>query len=177
MTPYDYKNIVVLTGAGVSAESGLGTFRGEDGLWTKYDMDEVVSIEGFKRNPDYCHEYYNARRAQFMKAKPNQAHRAIARLEAKMAGRGDDRHFGELAFDTDRIYAALRTCDLFLSIGTSSNIYPAAGFIEEVRLAGQAHTVELNLEPSMDVDLLAEQRLGLATKVVPAYVEQILAEI
>lgn len=85
--------------------------------------------------------------------------------------------FGELAFDTDRIYAALRTCDLFLSIGTSSSIYPAAGFIEEVRLAGQAHTVELNLEPSIDVDLFAEQRLGLATKVVPAYVEQILAEI
>lgn len=232
-----YRNIVVLTGAGISAESGLGTFRDTDGLWTKYDLNEVATPEGFARNPDFCHEFYNARRRNVIEAEPNAAHHALARLEAAWPGevlvvtqnvddlheRGGSRRlihmhgemlkarcggcgnvvawredlttrsvclacaapglmrphvvwFGEMPFEMERIFLALAAADLFVSIGTSGNVYPAAGFVAEARAYG-AHTVELNLEPSEGSDLFAERLHGPASEIVPAYVERLLASL
>jgi NAD-dependent deacetylase len=236
VTKRDYNNIVVLTGAGISAESGLGTFRDKDGLWTKYDLEDVATPQGFARDPDLVHAFYNARRANLRAAAPNPAHYALARLEGNGSGsvlvvtqnidnlheRAGSRHlihmhgelfkircencqavsewtgdlsrdtpcrscqlpgglrphvvwFGEMPLHMNAIYAALDQCDLFLSIGTSGNVYPAAGFVEEVRRKGRAHTVELNLDPSEGANLFAEHVHGPASEVVPAYVENLLA--
>lgn len=232
-----HRNIVILTGAGISAESGLGTFRDKDGLWTKYDLAEVATPEGFARNPDFVHDFYNARRKNLMAAMPNAAHLALARLEAEHPGRVllvtqnvDDLHeragtrnlihmhgellkircrsceavatwtedlstghacmscgvtgglrphvvwFGEMPLAMSRIELALAACDLFVSIGTSGNVYPAAGFVSEVRGHGRARTVELNLEPSDGASLFAEQVYGPATEVVPRFVDRLLAD-
>jgi NAD-dependent deacetylase len=229
-----FERIVVLTGAGLSAESGLGTFRGEDGLWDHFDIEEVATPEGFARNPVKVHDFYNLRRGRLKKTKPNAAHLALARLEQE---HGEDvlivtqnidglheaagsRHlihmhgelgralcarcgtsmpwaddlslatacpvchkegfmrpdvvwFGERPREMERIYEALGRCDLFVSVGTSGAVYPAAGFVAEARNAG-AHTVELNLDPSDGASLFAETHYGPATKVVPAYVETLL---
>ncbi len=229
------RRIVILTGAGISAESGLGTFRDKDGLWTKYDLEEVATPQGFARNPAFVHEFYNARRLNLRRAQPNPAHYALAALEREHPGRVlvvtqnvDDLHeragsrnlihmhgelfktrcencaaildwrgdlavdtacercrtpgylrphvvwFGEMPLAMERIALELATCDLFLSIGTSGSVYPAAGFVEEVLGYGRAHTVELNLEPSEGHSLFAEQILGPASAVVPAYVQRLL---
>ena len=226
--------IVILTGAGLSAESGLGTFRDEDGIWTKYDLAEVATPEGFARNPALVQDFYNARRAQIAKAKPNAAHQALAQLEAKHAGdvltvtqNIDDLHeqagasklihmhgellkvwcracdartpwrdeiapesacpacgatgamrpdvvwFGEMPYEMDAISAALSQCDLFISIGTSGSVYPAAGFVVDAARAG-ARTIELNLEPSEGASLFDEARHGPATEIVPAFVDELL---
>ncbi len=231
------KRIVILTGAGVSAESGLDTFRDEGGIWSRHDVNEVATPEGFARNPVMVHEFYNTRRANLLGVEPNAAHFALGRLEAEFPGQVlvvtqniDNLHeaggttnilhmhgellkvrcaacgdvtgcesaislettcpkcgavgrmrphvvwFGEMPMGMDRIFAALEACDLFLSIGTSGNVYPAAGFVAGVRDRGRAHTVELNLEPSEGHSLFHEALLGPATEVVPAYVERILAE-
>ena len=246
MAPNRYEHIVILTGAGISAESGLGTFRDTDGLWTKYDLDEVATPQGFARNPPFVHEFYNARRQNLLAAEPNAGHEALARLERESAAdvlvvtqNVDNLHeqagsrniihmhsellkvrchaashvidwtgdldtatpcprcdeagaaagdaaplghlrphvvwFGEFPMEMERIYAALHNCDLFLSIGTSGNVYPAAGFVEEVRGRG-AHTAELNLEPSEGQSLFAEKIYGPATEVVPAYVDKLLSK-
>ena len=256
--PSDFKHIVILTGAGISAESGLGTFRDTDGLWTKYDLDEVATPQGFARNPSFVHEFYNARRKNLLAAKPNAGHAALARLERESdasvlvvtqnvdnlheqagsqniihmhgellkvrchaarhvlawdddltvetpcpqcqesgqeSGQKSDRGtgsnlsdavpglgnlrphvvwFGEFPMEMDRIAGALAACDLFLSIGTSGSVYPAAGFVEDVRSRGRAHTAELNLEPSEGQSLFAEKIYGPATDVVPAYVDKLL---
>lgn len=233
--PVKPRSIVVLTGAGISAESGLGTFRDKDGLWTKYDLNEVATPEGFSRNPALVHDFYNARRRNLIEAQPNAAHAALARLEQAWDGdfllitqNVDDLHeragsrrvlhmhgelrkvrcgmcsfvgtwdgdlgldtacpscsatqgmrphvvwFGEMPLDMDEIYAALDGCDLFLSIGTSGQVYPAAGFVAELRRAGRAHTVELNLDPSDGHSLFAERIYGPATRIVPEYVENLL---
>ena len=230
-----YQRIVVLTGAGISAESGLGTFRDKDGLWTKYDLADVATPEGFARNPAFVHEFYNARRVNLRDAEPNPAHLALAELERRHAGRilvvtqnVDDLHeragsrnvlhmhgellkvrcencgqvaactgdagtatacphcgiagqvrphvvwFGEMPFHMDKIQLELSVCDLFVSIGTSGNVYPAAGFVAEVRRHGRAHTVELNLEPSEGAGMFAEARLGPATELVPAFVRELI---
>ncbi|NQV20530.1 MAG: NAD-dependent deacylase [Rhodospirillales bacterium] len=237
MTSIADKRIVILTGAGVSAESGLGTFRDKDGLWTKYDLNEVATPEGFARNPKFVHEFYNQRRQNLVEAEPNPAHHALGRLEAEFPGNvlvvtqnidrlhemGGSRNvlhmhgemlksrcdicnhvihwegdlslamrceqcgsagamrphvvwFGEMPFYMDDIERELSRCDLFLSIGTSGNVYPAAGFISQVRHGGRAHTVELNLEPSEGSSWFQESILGPATEVVPAYVDRLLAE-
>ncbi|SRR5581483_2809818 len=228
-----FENIVILTGAGLSAESGLGTFRGKDGLWTRFDLDEVATPEGFARNPVKVHEFYNLRRGWLREARPNAAHCALAKLEREFRGnvltvtqnidalheaagtknlihmhgelgkalcaecglslpwqedlsvttpcpscgeaamRPDVVWFGEMPREMERIDAALAACDLFVSIGTSGAVYPAAGFVAEARRAG-AHTVELNLEPSEGASLFAEALYGPATEVVPAYVERLL---
>ena len=229
--------IVILTGAGISAESGLGTFRDKDGLWTKYDLAEVATPEGFERNPDFVHEFYNARRKNLTGAAPNAAHHALAELERRHGGsvlivtqNVDDLHeragarnlihmhgelfrircegcravaywrddlgrstacpscgcpgslrphvvwFGEMPLDMDRIYAELAECELFVSIGTSGNVYPAAGFVAEVAGKGHARTVELNLEPSDGHSLFHEAIYGPATDVVPAFVERVLGK-
>ena len=230
--------IVVLTGAGISAESGIRTFRGADGLWENHRIEDVASPEGYRRNPDLVHRFYNERRRQLLSSgiEPNEAHRAVARLEEKwpegalvITQNVDDLHeragsrnilhmhgrllevrceacgrtcdwqddlfrstachgckkdetlrpnivwFGEMPIGLDRIFAALERSALFISIGTSGNVYPAAGFVEQVRMQGNAHTVELNLKPSAVQSMFAERIYGPATQTVPAYVSSLLS--
>jgi NAD-dependent deacetylase len=229
--------IFVLTGAGVSAESGLGTFRDKDGVWTKYDLSEVATPEGFARNPAKVRDFYNARRANLAGAAPNAAHFALARLEAELTARGgalylctqnvDDLHekagsrrvihmhgelavtrchyceatrpdatpltaeswceacgrvggarphvvwFGETPLFMDEIEDALAEADLFVSIGTSGSVYPAAGFVGEARAMGIA-TCEINLEPSANAYVFDEKLYGPASETVPTWVEAVL---
>jgi NAD-dependent deacetylase len=230
-------SIVILTGAGISRESGLHTFRDADGIWATVRIEDVATPEAFARDPARVHGFYNARRRSLLRPEvvPNAAHRALALLESEWAGRLllvtqniDDLHeragsrnlrhihgemlkarcaacgdvrswkddldvalacggcgesggmrphvvwFGEMPFHLDEIYTALAACDLFVSIGTSGNVYPAAGFVAEAR-AGGAHTVELNLEPSAGRSHFAERHYGPAGTVVPDYVERLLA--
>ncbi|UYV36685.1 NAD-dependent deacylase [Rhodobacteraceae bacterium D3-12] len=226
--------IVILTGAGISAESGLGTFRDVDGLWTKYDLNDVATPEGFARDPALVHAFYNARRDNCAGAAPNAAHSALARLQRSYPGevlivtqnvddlheRGGAEHvvhmhgqlnqalcascdhrwpapeemrvgeacpacgaaaarpdivwFGEVPYHMDAIIDALGRAAVFVAIGTSGEVYPAAGFVDLARQAG-AHTVEINLEPSSVVSRFEETRFGPATQVVPAWVESVLA--
>jgi NAD-dependent deacetylase len=227
------RNIVILTGAGISAESGVPTFRASDGLWCGHPVDKVATPEGFAADPARVQDFYNQRRRQLAEVEPNAAHAALAKLAAEWSGdlllvtqNVDDLHdrahealppgpgfgllhmhgellkarhvrtgavqpwsddipvdsdlrphivwFGEMPFEMERIENALYDCDLFVSIGTSGNVYPAAGFVEAARRAG-AHTVELNLEPSLGQTSFAEQHYGPATEVVPAFVERLLA--
>jgi len=230
-----FQNIVILTGAGISAESGLGTFRDKDGLWSRYDLNDVATPEGFARNPALVLEFYSARRANLLTVSPNAAHAALARLAHHWPERVtlitqnvDDLHekaghhnvihmhgrllatwcmacdhryedtaplttesacpacgvkgrvrpdvvwFGEMPYAMDRIERALGRCDLFVAIGTSGTVYPAAGFVRAARL-GEAHTVELNLEPSDGRSLFAEGLYGPATRIVPEWVDGLLA--
>lgn len=230
----EYHNIVILTGAGLSAESGLGTFRGPAGLWENFRIEDVATPQGFARDPVRVHDFYNLRRGWHKAAKPNAAHAALARLEREHPGtvltvtqnidalheaagtrnlihmhgeleralcascgtsvpwtedlsietrcarcgeaamRPDVVWFGEVPREMERIYEALAACDLFVSIGTSGAVYPAAGFVMEARGAG-AHTVELNLEASDGASFFAERIEGPATEIVPAYVDRLLA--
>lgn len=236
------KSVVVLTGAGISAESGIRTFRASDGLWEEHRIEDVATPEGFLQNPALVHEFYNARRAQLegtragtKPAEPNLAHLALAQFERQFRGEFllvtqnvDSLHeragsknvihmhgelskmrctatdevypwtidcstdhvceccglpgrlrphivwFGEVPFFMDEIERALLSCDLFVSIGTSGNVYPAAGFFRIARSAG-AKTVELNLEPSENARAFFEGQYGPATKVVPKFFEGLLA--
>ena len=229
-----YHRIVILTGAGLSAESGLGTFRDEGGIWTKHDLADIATPEGFARNPALVQDFYNARRSQAAEALPNAAHLALARLESEHASavltvtqnvdclheaagtselihmhgelfkawcpacdwrdawrsditpqtpcpacgktgslRPDVVWFGEMPYRMDEIYSALGACDLFISIGTSGSVYPAAGFVVEAASA-RARTVELNLEPSEGASLFDDARHGPATEVVPAFIDHLL---
>jgi NAD-dependent deacetylase len=231
-----YRSIVILTGAGISAESGIDTFRGKDGLWSKVSLEDVATPDAFRRNPDFVHDFHNRFRASLVEHRPNAAHLALAELEQRHAGsvlvvtqNVDDLHeragskalihmhgelykaqcqacgavhdwrddmstqsacpacerigtirphvtwFYEMPMEMARIEAALASCDLFVSIGTSGNVYPAAGFVDDVRRAGRAHTVELNLEPSEGASMFRETIHGPATEVVPAYVENLLS--
>lgn len=225
--------IVILTGAGISAESGIRTFRASDGLWEEHRIEDVATPEGFARNPALVHRFYNQRRAAAATAEPNAAHRALARLEAagahqvlivtqnvddlheragsqnlihmhgtlngalcaacghrwpapsemnktqscpacgKPATRPDIVWFGEMPYRMEEIWTALRAADLFVSIGTSGNVYPAAGFVADAMHAGVA-TLELNLEPSQGTRMFDEARHGPATQVVPAWVDEML---
>jgi len=230
--------IVILTGAGISKESGLDTFRDADGVWARIGIDEVATPEAFIRDPVKVHDFYNSRRRNLVRGTvaPNAAHHALARLEAEWPGEVtivtqniDDLHeragsrnlihmhgehlkvrctecgavygwtgdlavdtacrdcgeiggvrphvvwFGEMPLGMERIYAALGACGLFVSVGTSGNVYPAAGFVRHVREGTDAHTVELNLEPSQGASLFAEARYGPATQVVPRFVDDLLA--
>ena len=225
------QRIVILTGAGVSAESGLGTFRDKGGLWTRYDLSEVATPEGFARNPALVHDFYNARRANALDAVPNAAHLALARLQAAHGGvtlvtqNIDDLHerggsqdvihmhgqitralcagcgarwdaprvmapadpcpacgaaatrpdivwFGEYPYHMERIAEALADCDLFVAIGTSGEVYPAAGFVEEAARAG-AETLEINLDPSAP-GRFDRVIAGPATQAVPSWVADVL---
>ncbi len=233
-----YEKIVILTGAGLSAESGLHTFRDKDGIWSKYDYRDVATPEGYARNPAMVLNFYNERRRLHAHIKPNAAHLALAKLEAEhpgevlivtqnvdplheMAGskrlihmhgeitkalctacggrhpigheditldsicpgcsseatlRPDVVWFGEMPYLMDEIYSALGSCDLFISIGTSGTVYPAASFVLEAANAG-AHTVELNLEPSEGIAVFSEALHGRATEIVPAYVDRLLNRV
>ncbi len=231
-------SIVVLTGAGISKESGLDTFRDADGIWAKVGVDEVATPEAFARDPEKVHEFYNSRRRKLLSGtiEPNAGHVALARLEAEWPGEVfvvtqniDNLHelagsrnllhmhgehlkvrceicggiyaweddlgldtaclkcgeigevrphvvwFGEMPIGLEMIFAALERCGLFLSIGTSGNVYPAAGFVQHVAARGRAHTVELNLEPSVGASAFAETRYGPATEVVPRFVDELVS--
>ncbi len=229
--------IVVLTGAGVSAESGVATFRDAGGVWAKYDYREVATPEGFDRNPALVHEFYNARRRGLESVFPNPAHEALVTLERGLAAKGgaltlvtqnvDDLHeragsqniihmhgellravcgacgagfdwtedisvetacpacsargamrpdivwFGEMPKHMEAIAVALDQADMFVAIGTSGAVYPAAGFVHEARAAGLP-CVELNLEPSDNADAFSEARYGKAGEVTPAFVNELL---
>ncbi len=231
------RRIVVLTGAGVSQESGLDTFRDPNGIWSRYRVEDVATPEAFARDPARVHDFYNMRRRNLLAGhvRPNAAHAALAELDRRWPGELllvtqniDDLHeragsrrlvhmhgemrkarcircgsivpndadlsvesvfpscahvgglrphvvwFGELPLEMERIGAALAACDVFVSVGTSGNVYPAAGFVAEANAAG-ARTVELNLEPSLGKSHFAEGRYGRATEVVPAFVASLLA--
>jgi len=230
-------SIVILTGAGISKESGLSTFRDDDGIWATVRIEDVATPEAFQRDPAAVHEFYNARRGRLANGEiePNAAHRALARLERdwpekvtivtqnidNLHERGGSENvlhmhgellkvrcaacggvviwledlnldlvcqrchmkgrlrphvvwFGEMPFFMERIDRALSECALFMSIGTSGNVYPAAGFVAAVARRGRARTVELNLEPSEGATLFAEARYGPATEIVPDYVDELL---
>jgi NAD-dependent deacetylase len=224
------RNIVVLTGSGISAESGVAT--------AKYDARDVATPEGFAANPALVHDFYNQRRRGLPKVEPNPAHIALAKLEQGLEKRGgyltlitqnvDDQHerggsknvlhmhgellksecascgainecnhdllveskcagcgrpgsmrphvvwFGEMPCHMEDAIDAIAIADLFVSIGTSGSVYPAAGFVSEARAVG-IPTIELNLEPSENAYLFADARYGPASEVVPAWVEEILA--
>ena len=226
--------IVILTGAGISAESGLGTFRDAGGLWEQHRIEDVATPEGFARDPGLVQAFYNARRAKAATARPNAAHVALARLQAAWPGevvivtqnvdalhekggaqgvlhmhgilsgalcaacghrwpapaemragepcpachapsaRPDIVWFGEMPYFMDEIFEHLVSADLFAAIGTSGQVYPAAGFVQEATAAG-ARTVELNLEPSATVSQFDEARFGPATQTVPEWVAELLA--
>ena len=230
------ENILILTGAGVSAESGLGTFRETGGLWEKFNPAELATPEAFQRDPERVLEFYNARRKNLIGAAPNPAHFALAELEQAwlMAGRGDfllvtqnidDLHekagsasllhmhgellktrcqacghlfadfdditvdrpcpscgkagslrphvvwFGEMPLGLDQIYAQLDKVDLFVAIGTSGTVYPAAGFVQHAKAVG-AWTIELSLEPGEVSDLFDETHYSPASEGVPAWVRR-----
>ena len=231
----DISNIVVLTGAGISAESGLATFRAADGLWEGHRVEDVATPQAFERDAALVHEFYDARRARLNEVEPNAAHLALARLDAEWPGdfllitqNVDDLHeragcerllhmhgelrkgwclgcdqrfgwdgpmgesaacpecggagrvrpdivwFGEMPYGMERIDRALQRADLFVSIGTSGAVYPAAGFVQTARYCG-ARTVEINLEPSLGSHLFDESRTGRAGDLVPLWVDEVLA--
>lgn len=226
--------VVVLTGAGISAESGLRTFRDSGGLWEGHDVDAVATPGGFERDPDLVLRFYDERRRAAARALPNAAHVALARLESVLGDdlvvvtqNVDDLHeragsirlvhmhgelnralcracatrpewrtdlidrppcpacgermlrpdvvwFGEMPYGLDVIENAVVTCDLFVSIGTSGAVYPAAGYVALASAYG-ARTVELNLEPS-DADVpFDEVWTGPASEVVPRWVDRLIA--
>jgi NAD-dependent deacetylase len=227
-------SIVILTGAGVSAESGLATFRGPDGLWEGHRVEDVATPEAFARDPGLVHKFYDARRAKLDIVEPNAAHLALARLDSEWPGdlliitqNVDDLHeragakrllhmhgeltsgwclacdtrfpwagpmgegascpvcqvagrvrpdivwFGEMPYEMDRIDEALMSCDLFVSIGTSGAVYPAAGFVQSARYCG-AHCLEINLEPSQGSIFFDQRRYGPAATEVPQWVDELL---
>ena len=231
----DIRNIVILTGAGISAESGLATFRGPDGLWEGHRVEDVATPDAFARDPTLVQAFYDARRARLREVEPNAAHAALARLDAEWPGEllivtqnVDDLHeragarrvlhmhgelgsawcracdsrmrwdrdlgdhpacpscgaagrlrpdivwFGEMPYEMDRIDRALMDADLFVSIGTSGAVYPAAGFVQTARHCG-ARTLEMNLDPSLASFHFHESRTGQAGELVPAWVEEMLA--
>ncbi len=234
------KRVVVLTGAGISAESGIQTFRAADGLWENHRVEDVASPEGFAANPELVQTFYNERRRQLLSPEiaPNPAHHALAQFEQALlatqsdfllvtqnidnlherAGSKNIVHmhgellkmqcvhsgqvfalqkdldsqsicrccsrpgslrphivwFGEMPLQMERIYEALSCCDYFISIGTSGNVYPAAGFVAEAKRYG-AHTVEVNLEPSAVESVFDEHIYGKAGEVLPAYLQDLIA--
>jgi len=231
-------SIVILTGAGISAESGLDTFRGQGGLWEGHRIEDVATPEAFEKNPKLVQKFYNERRKKLINSDvfPNAAHLALAQLEKawkgnvltvtqnidnlhELAGSKNVLHmhgsllevrcsetgtvffpwresiaadtacsccgktntlrpnivwFGEMPFELPRIFDALEKCAYFLSIGTSGQVYPAAGFVEHVRMHSKGKSVELNLEPSMLSHLFTETRYGHATEIVPDFIEKLL---
>ena len=229
----DIRNIVILTGAGISAESGLATFRGPDGLWEGHRVEDICTPQALAANRPLVLDFYDQRRRALGRVASNAAHRALARLDAAWPGEMlivtqnvDDLHeragakrmlhmhgellsalceacgarapfggdmldapacgacgavairpdivfFGEMPYEMDRIERALMAADLFVSIGTSGAVYPAAGFVQAARHAGAA-TLELNLEESAGSALFAETRLGAAGLLVPAWVDEVL---
>ncbi|GBQ71706.1 NAD-dependent deacetylase [Ameyamaea chiangmaiensis NBRC 103196] len=230
------KRIVVLTGAGISQESGLETFRDANGLWAHHRIEDVCTPEALARDPALVHRFYNLRRAQLRDVAPNAAHQALAELQAasragtwagtvtiitqnvddlhERAGSTDVIHmhgrlnsmrctacearhettgdttpatpcpscgrpalrpdivfFGEIPLHMEAITAALTTCDLFVAIGTSGQVYPAAAFVD---LVGDAQTLDINIAPSEISTRFDETRLGAAGTLVPRLVRALM---
>ena len=231
----DIVNIVILTGAGISAESGIATFRASDGLWEDHRVEDIATPEGFARDAALVQRFYDARRSRLAEVASNPAHAALARLDAEWPGdllivtqNVDDLHeragakrllhmhgelnsawclacdgrvrwekelgtgpdcprcgtagrmrpdivwFGEMPYEMERIDRALMNADLFVSIGTSGAVYPAAGFVQTARYCG-ARTLEINLEPSQGSSFFHETRMGRAGDLVPVLVEELLS--
>lgn len=233
--------IFILTGAGISKESGLDTFRDVDGIWSKYKIDNVCTPDAFLRDPDLVHEFYNGRRQQLSGVIPNAAHQAIAQLQRDWPGQVtlvtqniDDLHnralaalgvnapiiqmhgklleslcadcgrveiiggdlstgsvcsqcqragcvrpnivwFGEMPYQMDEIYAAVEAADMFIAIGTSGTVYPAAGLVHAARSAGCRRAIEVNLEKSEVNQYFTEHRHGPATVLMPTLVDELLS--
>ncbi len=232
----DIRNIVILTGAGISAESGIGTFRDAGGLWEQHRVEDVATPEGFARDPDLVLRFYDMRREHIQQAEPNAAHWALAHLDAAWPGEllivtqnVDDLHeragakrlihmhgehlnawctacdtrsfwrtplanrppcpacgeaalrpdvvwFGEMPYRMDEIDLAISRCDLFVSVGTSGAVYPAAGYVQTARYHG-AQTLELNLEPSQGSIYFNQSRMGKASDLVPLWVDEVLVDV
>lgn len=229
-----FRNIVILTGAGISAESGVPTFRAADGLWEGHHIEDVATPAGFARNPALVQRFYDARRAALREVAPNSAHLALARLDAEWRGKllivtqnVDDLHernsgatrlvhmhgellrarctacqatlewtadlidqppcpacgvealrpdivwFGEMPYHLAEIDRAIGQCDLFVSIGTSGSVYPAAGYVAAAKRIG-AHCLEINLQPSEISQFFHERRHGRAGNLVPFFVDNLL---
>lgn len=231
------ESIVILTGAGISAESGIKTFRAADGLWEEHRIEDVATPEAFQRDPEQVHRFYNKRRKTLLQPdiQPNPAHQALAELERGFNGdlllvtqnidnlheragsrnlihmhgelfnlrcttsgqvfhtqnsvlpdarcacchktgtlRPDIVWFGEMPMQMELIYDALEGCDLFLSIGTSGHVYPAAGFVDIANSVG-AETVEINLEPSKQQSAFDHHIYGPASHKVPLFVQNLLS--
>jgi NAD-dependent deacetylase len=228
--------VVVLTGAGVSAESGVPTFRDADGLWEGHRVEDVATPEAYDANPRLVQEFYDARRAALKRVTPNPAHTALARLGDVLGDdlllvtqNVDDLHerggshdvlhmhgellsalcracghryrwadelssrppcpgcgvrelrpdivwFGEMPYEMERIYRALAEADLFVSVGTSGAVYPAAGFVVEAR-ANRVRSLELNLQPSEGTHWFDEARHGKAGDLVPVWVDSVLSQL
>ncbi len=229
----EINNIVILTGAGISAESGVATFRGPDGLWEGHRVEDVATPEAFQRDPALVQKFYDERRSTLQTVHPNAAHKALAKLDANWGGdllvvtqNVDDLHdragsqrlvhmhgellsglclacgersavkqnlssgpacphcdqialrpdivwFGEMPYQMERIELALAQCDLFVSIGTSGAVYPAAGFVRSAAHYG-AQTLEMNLDPSDGSLYFDESRMGKAGELVPTWVDDVL---
>jgi NAD-dependent deacetylase len=230
-----YQSIVILTGAGISAESGIKTFRGSDGLWENHQIQDVASPEGFQRDPALVYRFYNERRRQLIsdQVQPNPAHHALTQLEKDFNGSFllitqniDDLHerseqkniihmhgellkmrcqrtgkvyptredfdaqsiceccqekghlrphivwFGEMPHFMERIQVALEDCDLFISIGTSGLVYPAALFSQWTPYG--AHKIEINLDRTQVSGQFHETLIGPASEMVPSIVKRIL---
>lgn len=231
-------SMVVLTGAGISAESGMETFRDPEGIWARHRLEDVATPEAFRRDPAFVLDFYNMRRRGLLSPQvaPNAAHRALAELESRrpetmllVTQNIDDLHeragsrniihmhgellkirctrtgrvdswledlspgsrcaccgergtlrphvvwFGEIPFEMDRIEQALRLCDVFVSIGTSGSVYPAAGFVEIARAGRRrVRAIELNLQSTAISSLFDERRYGPATRIVPSWVSEVL---
>ena len=232
-----YKNIVILTGAGISAESGLATFRSADGLWNNHRVEDVATIEAYFHNPDYVHQFYNEMRPELLAVKPNAAHLAITKLQKKYpanisvvtqnvdtlhekAGNTNIYHihgqinqivclncghvfetwndvssedkceqcgvagmlkpnivfFGENLLYMDTVDRLLSSCDLFVSIGTSGVVYPAAGFVQIAKFAG-AETIEFNLETTSNNYMFDRHVTGPAGTTLPQFVDELLLNL
>lgn len=230
-----YGHILVLTGAGISAESGLATFRSSNGLWNNHKVEDVATIEAFERNPEFVHQFYNDMKPELLAAKPNAAHLALTRLQkeygAKVsivtqnvdtlhekAGSENVYHihgqinqavclncgqvletwgdvdtqtacahcsvagmmkpnivfFGESLLCMNEVDALLRKCDLFVSVGTSGVVYPAAGFVQTAKYYG-ADTVEFNLENTSNNYLFDQHVYGSCGQTLPPFVDKLIA--
>ena len=218
------KKIVVLTGAGISQESGIKTFRDHNGLWENHPIEEVASPIAYANDPAMVHNFYNLRREQLKEVEPNLAHNALAVLDQHpdyeliiITQNVDDLHeragatnvihmhgelrkirhtssgevkyfedaviqedyltwrpdivwFGESVKHMDKIEQALITADIYLCIGTSNNVYPAAGFVNIIKQRG-IPCMELNYESTSLSDYYDQSILGKATDVVPKFIQ------
>jgi NAD-dependent deacetylase len=231
-----YKRIVFLTGAGISEESGISTFRSSDGLWNNHKVEDVATIEAYYKNQDFVHDFYNQMRPDLYTKQPNAAHLAITKLQNEynadihvitqnidtlhekaktknlyhMHGKINELvclncghtyetwsdassesicpqcntqgmikpnivFFGEMPLYMNKIEPLLRSCDLFVSVGTSGVVYPAAGFVQTAKYYG-AKTIEINLDPILSNLHYDKHITGKAGTTLPLFVENLLNE-